>query len=98
MELDKKNLLNWLIDYHYSIEHEALKTEDVTNGVLEEALSEHLWEDYGIESSEADKLAKEIMNDLENELVIEIEARDKEAMEQDKEINDYYKEVQERRI
>lgn len=72
--------LNYLLERHYATCHEALVTDDVTNGTLQEALEEKLDED-GVPETLIKRVAEEFMEAHELDLIAEIEARDHEAID-----------------
>ena len=83
--IEDNKIIEKLVDYHYDIEREYLKTDDVVDGTLEEKLAEMLWEDYGYSHNESEKYSKDIMALIRVDILSEIEARDKEAEENYKE-------------
>lgn len=78
------------IEYHYKIENEAFKTDDVYDDQIFDFITEELAEnDNGtMEYEQYEKIAREIMDIISDDLVIEILKRDHDAMEDANEINE----------
>ena len=79
--IQENNIIDWLLKYHYSIESEAFKTDDVVNGTLEEALAEKLFEEHNFSGTDSDKYAREIMALVRVDVISEIESLDQEAID-----------------
>lgn len=75
------------IEYHYDIETEALNTDDVYNGKLLDFIADELAEsdDDAMAWSEYEKIAEKIMDVITDDLVEEINERDRDAMEYENE-------------
>ena len=81
------NIIKKVIDYHYEIETEALKTDDIHNGIMAEYIATELAEidndarEYDFYETIANKIMCKIVDDVENEIC----ERDNDAMEYENE-------------
>ena len=77
------NIVKKVIDYHYEIETEALKTDDIHNGIMAEYIANELAEidndarEYDFYETISNKIMYKIVDDVENEIC----ERDNDAME-----------------
>ena len=79
--------LNMVVGYHYEIENEALKTDDLHNGVMVEYIAETMAENDNdaMEYGQYEQIAKNIMDKIADDAENEICDRDHDAMEYEKE-------------
>jgi hypothetical protein len=77
--------VNMVVDYHYEIENEALKTDDLYNGVMLEYIADTMAEKDNdvMEYEQYKKIAKNIMDKIADDADNEICERDRDAMEGD---------------
>lgn len=81
------NIVKKVIDYHYEIETEALKTDDLYDGTMVEFIAETMAEndndarEYDFYETISNKIMYKIVDDVENEIC----ERDNDAMEYEKE-------------
>lgn len=75
------------IEYHYDIETEALNTDDIYNGKMVGFIADELAEndDDAMSWTEYEKIAEKIIILIEDDLVEEINERDRDAMEYENE-------------
>lgn len=75
------------IDYHYEIENEAFKTDDVYNDEIFDFVAEELAEsdNNAMEYEQYEKIAKKIMNVIADDLATKILEYDRDAMEYENE-------------
>lgn len=71
------------IDYHYDIETEALKTDDLYNGTMVEFIADTMAENDNdaMEYGQYEKIAKKIMDEIADDLATKILECDRDAME-----------------
>lgn len=81
--IDDLDIVKKAIEYHYDIETEALNTDDVYNGKLLDFIADELAEsdDDAMAWSEYEKIAEKIMDVITDDLVEEINDRDRAAIE-----------------
>jgi hypothetical protein len=74
--------VNMVVDYHYEIENEALKTDDLYNGVMLEYIADTMAEKDNdvMEYEQYKKIAKNIMDKITDDAYNEICERDRDAM------------------
>jgi hypothetical protein len=74
--------VNMVVDYHYEIENEALKTDDLYNGVMLEYIADTMAEKDNdvMEYEQYKKIAKNIMDKIVDDADNEICERDRDAM------------------
>jgi hypothetical protein len=74
--------VNMVVDYHYEIENEALKTDDLYNGVMLEYIADTMAEKDNdvMEYEQYKKIAKNIMDKIADDADNEICERDRDAM------------------
>jgi hypothetical protein len=77
--------VNMVVDYHYEIENEALKTDDLYNGVMLEYIADAMAEKDNdvMEYEQYKKIAKNIMDKIVDDADNEICERDRDAMKGD---------------
>jgi molybdopterin synthase catalytic subunit len=82
--------VNMVVDYHYEIENEALKTDDLYNGVMVEYIADTMAENDNdaMEYEQYEKIAKNIMDKIADDAENEICDRDRDAMEYADEIRE----------
>lgn len=82
--------VNMVVDYHYEIENEALKTDDLYNGVMVEYIADTLAEkdNDAMEYEQYEQIAKNIMDKIADDAENEICERDRDAMEYADEIRE----------
>lgn len=82
--------VNMVVDYHYEIENEALKTDDLYNGVMVEYIADTMAENDNdaMEYEQYEKIAKNIMDKIADDADNEICERDRDAMEYADEIRE----------
>ena len=82
--------VNMVVDYHYEIENEALKTDDLYNGTMLEFVADELAENdnEAMEYEQYEKIAKNIMDKIADDAENEICDRDRDAMEYADEIRE----------
>ena len=82
--------VNKIIEYHYDIENEALKTDDLYNGTMVEFIADTMAEndndamDYNWYMAKADEIVSRVADDV----AAEICDRDRDAMEYADEIRE----------
>lgn len=74
---------NTVVDYHYEIENESLKTDDLYDGTMVEFITETMAENdnNAMEYGQYEKIAKKIMNEIADDLATKILECDRDAME-----------------
>jgi hypothetical protein len=74
--------VNMVVDYHYEIENEALKTDDLYNGVMLEYIADTMAEKDNdvMEYEQYKKIAKNIKDKITDDADNEICERDRDAM------------------
>lgn len=84
---------NTVVDYHYEIETEALKTDDVYDESTVEFVAELLAENDNdaMEYEQYEKIAKKIMDEIADDLSTKILECDHDAMEFANECNEAMK-------
>lgn len=83
------DLKNQILEYHYSVEQEYHKVDDIYSEGLEEYVSELLYEYAQEPEFEGyDKIASRLVAKLEDELIEEIYERDDDASETYREIEE----------
>lgn len=82
-----------VIDYHYEIETEALKTDDIYDGTMVEFIAETMAENDNdaMEYGQYEKIAKKIMDEIADDLATKILECDRDAMEFANECNEAMK-------
>ena len=82
--------VNMVVDYHYEIENEALKTDDLYNGVMVEYIADTMAENDNdaMEYEQYEQIAKNIMDKIADDAENEICDRDRDAMEYADEIRE----------
>lgn len=81
------DVVNKIIEYHYDIENEALKTDDLYNGTMVEFIADTMAEndndamDYNWYMAKADEIVSTVADDI----AAEICDRDRDAMEYENE-------------
>lgn len=87
------NIVKKAIDYHYEIETEALKTDDLYDGTMVEFIAETMAEndDNAMEYEQYEKIAKKIMDEIADDLATKILECDHDAMEFANECNEEMK-------
>lgn len=82
--------VNMVVDYHYEIENEALKTDDLYNGVMVEYIADTMAENDNdaMEYEKYEQIAKNIMDKIADDAENEICDRDRDAMEYADEIRE----------
>ena len=84
------NIVKKVIDYHYEIESEALKTDDIHNGIMAEYIANELAEidndarEYDFYETISNKIMYKIVDDVENKIC----ECDRDAMEFANECNE----------
>ena len=81
------DIVKKVIDYHYEIENEALKTDDIYNGTMAEYIAEELaqYDGDALEYKWYEQTAKRIMDEIADDVAEEICDRDNDAMEYENE-------------
>ena len=84
---------NMLVDYHYEIENESLKTDDIYDGTMAEFIAETMAErdNDAMEYEQYEKIAKKIMGAIADDLATKILECDHDAMEFANECNEAMK-------
>lgn len=87
------NIVKKTIDYHYEIETEALKTDDLYNGTMVEYIADTMAENdnNAMEYEQYEKIAKKIMDEIADDLATKILECDRDAMEFANECNEAMK-------
>lgn len=87
------DVFNTVVDYHYEIENESLKTDDLYDGTMVEFIAETMAEnDNGaMEYGQYEKIAKKIMDEIADDLATKILECDRDAMEFANECNEAMK-------
>lgn len=82
--------VNMVVDYHYEIENEALKTDDLYDGTMVEYIAETMAENDNdaMEYEQYEQIAKNIMDKIADDADNEICERDRDAMEYADEIRE----------
>lgn len=77
------NIVKKVIDYHYEIENESLKTDDIYDGTMVEFIAETMAEsdNDAMEYEQYEKIAKKIMDEIADDLATKILECDRDAME-----------------
>lgn len=77
------DIVKKVIDYHYDIESEALKTDDIYDGTMTEYIAEELaqYDGDALEYKWYEQAAKRIMDEIADDVAEEICERDNDAME-----------------
>lgn len=85
--INELDIFNRAIQYHYDIETEALNTDDIYNGKMADFIADELaeYDDDQNEYQYYEKIAKDIMNEIADDLEAEILERDRDAMEYENE-------------
>lgn len=87
------NIVKKAVEYHYDIETEAFKTDDIHNGIMAEYIANELAEidndarEYDFYETISNKIMYKIVDDVENEIY----DRDNDAMEYADEIREAMK-------
>ena len=81
------DIVKKVIDYHYDIESEALKTNDIYDGTMTEYIAEELaqYDGDALEYKWYEQTAKRIMDEVADDVAEEICDRDNDAMEYENE-------------
>lgn len=81
------DIVKKVIDYHYDIESEALKTDDIYDGTMVEYIAEELaqYDGDALEYKWYEQAAKRIMDEIADDVAEEICDRDNDAMEYENE-------------
>ena len=84
------NIVKKVIDYHYEIETEALRTDDLYDGTMIEFIAETMAENDNdaMEYGQYEKIAKKIMDEIADDLATKILECDRDAMEFANECNE----------
>ena len=87
------NIVKKAIDYHYEIENEAFKTDDVYNDEIFDFIVDELaeYDNNAMEFEQYEKIAKNIMDVIADDLAIKILECDRDAMEFANECNEAMK-------
>lgn len=87
------DIVKKVIDYHYEIETEALKTDDIYDGTMVEFIAETMAENDNdaMEYGQYEKIAKKIMDEIADDLATKILECDRDAMEFANECNEAMK-------
>ena len=77
------DVFNTVVDYHYEIENESLKTDDLYDGTMVEFIAETMAENdnNAMEYGQYEKIAKKIMDEIADDLATKILECDRDAME-----------------
>lgn len=77
------NIVKKAIDYHYEIENEAFKTDDVYNDEIFDFIADELaeYDNNAMEFEQYEKIAKNIMDVIADDLATKILECDYDAME-----------------
>ena len=77
------DIKNKVIDYHYAIRDGFRDVSDITSGTMTEHIGDILYDEFGgrFEDYDFDKKAKEIMDEIEDEVVNKIFEEDEKAKE-----------------
>lgn len=77
------DIVKKVIDRHYDIETEALKTDDIYDGTMTEYIAEELaqYDGDALEYKWYEQTAKRIMDEIADDVAEEICDRDNDAME-----------------
>ena len=77
------NIVKKAIDYHYEIENEAFKTDDVYNDEIFDFVADELaeYDNNAMEFEQYEKIAKNIMDVIADDLATKILECDHDAME-----------------
>lgn len=84
------DVFNTVVDYHYEIENESLKTDDLYDGTMVEFIAETMAENdnNAMEYGQYEKIAKKIMDVIADDLATKILECDRDAMEFANECNE----------
>lgn len=87
------DVFNTAVDYHYEIEDESLKTDDLYDGTMVEFIAETMAENdnNAMEYGQYEKIAKKIMDAIADDLATKILECDRDAMEFANECNEAMK-------
>lgn len=87
------NIVKKAIDYHYEIENESLKTDDLYDGTMVEFIAETMAgnDNNAMEYEQYEKIAKKIMDAIADDLATKILECDRDAMEFANECNEAMK-------
>lgn len=87
------DVFNTVVDYHYEIENESLKTDDLYDGTMVEFIAETMAENdnNAMEYEQYEKIAKKIMDEIADDLATKILECDRDAMEFANECNEAMK-------
>lgn len=87
------DVFNTVVDYHYEIENESLKTDDLYDGTMVEFIAETMAENdnNAMEYGQYEKIAKKIMDAIADDLATKILECDRDAMEFANECNEAVK-------
>lgn len=87
------DVFNTVVDYHYEIEDESLKTDDLYDGTMVEFIAETMAENdnNAMEYEQYEKIAKKIMDEIADDLATKILECDRDAMEFANECNEAMK-------
>lgn len=77
------NIVKKAIDYHYEIENEAFKTDDVYNDEIFDFIADELaeYDNNAMEFEQYEKIAKNIMDVIADDLATKILECDNDAIE-----------------
>lgn len=81
------DVISKIIEYHYDIENNALKTDDIYDGTMVEYIAEELaqYDGDALEYKWYEQAAKRIMDEIADDVAAEIYERDNDAMEYENE-------------
>lgn len=87
------DIVKKVIDYHYEIENESLKTDDIYDGTMVEFIAETMAgnDNNAMEYEQYEKIAKKIMDEIADDLATKILECDRDAMEFANECNEAMK-------
>lgn len=87
------DVFNTVVDYHYEIENESLKTDDLYDGTMVEFIAETMAgnDNNAMEYEQYEKIAKKIMDEIADDLATKILECDRDAIEFANECNEAMK-------